>query len=323
MSDKAKFDLVIILPVFRDWTSFALLLKQLDAVRGDDARQTLVVAINDSIDRDLDQNLLAASAGNLHLQILHLTRNLGHQRAIAVGLAWASEHLAADAFVVMDADGEDRPEDLPRLIEASRAQPGRVFFAKRSRRSEGPVFRFAYLIYKMVFKLFTGEKISFGNYCLIPGGRLGDVVHISEIWNHLAAGILRARLPIGLLETERGKRLDGSSSMNLASLVAHGLSAVSVFVDGLAVRFALLVGGLLVIDVGVAGIVLGIRLFTDLAIPGWATTVMLGLLIMFLQLFVALLTLIIIVLNSRNRISIIPAGDYTGFVHEHQRIKGD
>lgn len=321
MSDKQKFELVVVLPVFRDWASFAQLLNALDAVRGDAAPATLVLAVNDSAQRDLDVGVLAGAAGKLNLQVLHLSRNLGHQRAIAVGLAWASENLSAQNFVVMDADGEDRAEDLHVLIDASSAHADGVIFAKRSRRSEALGFRISYIIYKMLFVLFTGENISFGNFCLIPGKRLADVVQISEIWNHLAAGILRARLPIDLVDTVRGPRLDGKSSMNLASLVAHGLSAISVFVDALAVRFALFVMGLLAIDAIAAGVVVGIRLFTDLAIPGWATTVMIGLLIMFLQLFVALLTLIIIVLSSRNRSSIIPAEDYKSFVHDLQRIK--
>ena len=50
------------------------------------------------------------------LQILHLQRNIGHQKAIAVGLAYIKENLACDKVLVMDSDGEDKPEDAAALL---------------------------------------------------------------------------------------------------------------------------------------------------------------------------------------------------------------
>ena len=45
--------------------------------------------------------------------ILVLRRNLGHQRAIAVGLAYLAEKWTADAVVVMDSDGKIVPKISP------------------------------------------------------------------------------------------------------------------------------------------------------------------------------------------------------------------
>ena len=50
------------------------------------------------------------------LDVLVLRRNLGHQRAIAVGLAFIDAQLECTAVVVMDGDGEDAPEDIPKLL---------------------------------------------------------------------------------------------------------------------------------------------------------------------------------------------------------------
>ena len=64
--------------------------------------------------------------------MLQLRRNLGHQRAIAVGLAYAEEHDPCDVVVIMDGDGEDDPKDVPRLLACCRQAGGReIVFAER------------------------------------------------------------------------------------------------------------------------------------------------------------------------------------------------
>ena len=46
--------------------------------------------------------------------VLRLRRNVGHQRAIALGLTYLQVEAGCEAVIVMDADGEDRPADVPR-----------------------------------------------------------------------------------------------------------------------------------------------------------------------------------------------------------------
>ena len=68
----------------------------------------------------------------------------------------------------MDADGEDRPEDVSRLAAAWSEDTNRIVVAQRGERSEGLAFRFFYAIYKLTFRIMTGQKIDFGNFCLLP-----------------------------------------------------------------------------------------------------------------------------------------------------------
>jgi hypothetical protein len=57
-----------------------------------------------------------------------------------------------------------------------------------------------------------------------------------ELWNHYAAAVFRSRLPYASVPTSRGTRLHGASKMRFVSLVAHGLSAMSVFGETVGVR---------------------------------------------------------------------------------------
>jgi len=57
-------------------------------------------------------------------------------------------------------------------------------------------------------------------------------------------------------------------------------------------------------------------LFTDMAIPGWATNISIGLIIVFLQSFLISMFLIFIILSSRSNLSFIPKKDYELFINK-------
>ena len=130
--------------------------------------------------------------------------------------------------------------------------PGHVVLAHRAKRSETPVFRFWDFVYKLVFHLLSGQAIRFGYFSLIPMSAVQRLVDMPELWNNLAACILRSRLPYTAVPTARGTRYTGRSRMKFVSRVLHGLSVMSVHSDVIFVR-ALLVAAF-VASVSIAGI---------------------------------------------------------------------
>jgi hypothetical protein len=143
---------------------------------------------------------------------------------------------------------------------------------------------------------------------------------VSEIWNHFAASVFHARLPLEMVPIPRGKRIAGNSKMNLISLVAHGMSAVSVFGETVAVRLLCFIGLLITLTLaGLAATVL-IKFFTDLAIPGWATNLTGILGIVLLNLLLLTMFSVILLLNSRDRLSFLPLRDWQYFVENSRTI---
>lgn len=301
---------VIVVPVFDDWASFSRLAEALDRIAAGLPEWSLhVLAVDDGSESDFRSSALAAgrytSLKSLH--VAELVCNLGHQRAIAVGFTTALQNPHYDALIVMDADGEDDPEYVPALLAAHRSHPGRVITANRGERSEGLVFRVFYQLYKVLFRALTGQRIAFGNYGLIPRRTAERFVHRPEIWNNLAAAIIRTRVPTHSISTRRAARYHGESKMNFVSLILHGLSAMSVYNDVLFVRLLLCsIGFGLLSAVGIIA-VLAIRLGTDLAIPGWASTMVAAFGLMLVQSIALSLGGVFIVLQGRVTPTVIPA----------------
>ena len=310
--------ITILIPVFNDEESLNRLLAELAASCKDFPGSTFSVL---AVDDGSAANFQIKAPSQFSLKILHLLRNIGHQKAIAVGLAYIKENISCDKVLVMDADGEDRPEDAVILLKESLNNPGKIVFAKRRSRQEGSGFRLFYRLYKFAFRILTGKRIAFGNFLVMPKPLLDKAVYYSEIWNHLAGGILKAGLPYSSVVTHRGKRYAGRSKMSFHSLLIHGLGAIAVFIDIIASRLLILSLILIGFSLLVILAVIGIKSFTDLAIPGWTSTVVSAMLIILLQSFLLSLFTIFLYLSSQSQRKFIPAHhykDYTGPVETIQ-----
>jgi glycosyltransferase involved in cell wall biosynthesis len=317
--------IAIVTPVFDDWEAFATLIAeiahQLDG--RDIAFHVIAVDDGSSIAPEPAAVAVPTKSCIAEIEVLRLALNLGHQRAIATGLCAVADRRDIDAVVVMDCDGEDRPEDIAELCDASRGNPGWIVLAHRSKRSESLGFRLGYTVYKLLFHALTGRVINFGNYAMLPIKAVRRLVHMPELWNNLPAAIMRSRVPYVTVPTARGQRYAGQSKMNLVSLAVHGLSAMSVYTDMIFVRTliaAAVVAGLSVL--GIIAVIL-IRFVTDLAVPGWATTVVGNLLIVLLQTVVIVIATSLMMLSGRSNRPIVPIIDAWSFVAERQQRARD
>jgi hypothetical protein len=317
-------NLVILMPVFNDWEALSLLLPSLEHELETAALQVRLLLVDDGSTVKLPKSFPQIALQSIEsIDVLSLRRNLGHQRAIAVGLSYIEANHQNCSVIVMDSDGEDCARDVPRLVTECLAHDGeKIIFAARTRRSEGLAFTFFYHLYRFVHWLLTGIPVRVGNFSIVPTGVLKRLVAVSELWNHYAAAVHKAKLPMSLLPTERCERLEGTPRMDLVSLVAHGLSAMAVFGDRIGVRLLIVVSlGMFLTFAGLVGVVV-IRIATDLAIPGWATYVSGLLLVMLMQMLLVVLVFVFVILAARNAASVIPTRDYVHIMGGVQRIYG-
>ncbi|MGG6293762.1 glycosyltransferase [Leptolyngbya sp. AN02str] len=315
--------LVIVIPSFNDWEALEKLLTLIDEAAMPQVRHLEVLIVDDFSSKPIPESLIEQNYFQIQkVNILRLRRNLGHQRAIVIGLSYVYHNLDCKWVVVMDGDGEDNPFEIERLLEAAETKGNsQIVFAKRSKRSESRGFRVSYFIYKRLYRLLVGREISVGNFSLLPFSLLRHVVVVSEIWNHYSCGLHRSRIPYMEINVPRARRLAGKPKMNMVSLVTHGLSSIAVYGDIVGTRILMSTAALLAFLLMVLGVVILIRLFTDWGVPGWATYVS-GLLILALFQLVLLGTVFsMIILSARNNSNFIPTREYKYYVDRFFSLK--
>ena len=108
--------LSILVPVYNNQATINQLLDRLrNALDGFDY-ETLIV--NDGSRDESLAMLKARAAADPRLKIISFSRNFGQHPAIAAAL----EHAQGDVLVLMDADLEDRPENIPMLVRTLQDQ---------------------------------------------------------------------------------------------------------------------------------------------------------------------------------------------------------
>ena len=307
------------IPVFEDWEALGALLGKLDQVVDAQSFSLKVLLVDDGSATPLPEKLRSTPCSAIReVKVLSLRRNLGHQRAICVALAYAEEQDDSDAILVMDGDGEDAPEDVPRLIQAMRqAGNGRIVFAERTRRSETWFFQLCYRVYQALHWMLTGIRVRVGNFSIIPRSLLSRLVVVSELWNHYAAAVFKSKLPFGSIKTKRAERLGGHSRMDFVGLVIHGLSALSVHGERIGVRL-IVATMLLVLCMGLvlSSLALSVSQGSDLSL--WLPTVTGIVLLLLGQAIFLAIVFVFVILQARVNANFIPIRDYRYFV---QRVE--
>ena len=322
MLREAQDRLAVLIPVFNDWDCVALLIPRLDAALKACASESELVLIDDGSTIPVPENLLRAPLENLRaVRVLHLRRNLGHQRAIAIGLYHVYQEIPCRAVVVMDGDGEDRPEDIARLVEAlDRSHDRNVIFAARTRRMETLVFKTFYHLYRAAHRLLTGVAVRVGNFSIVPHAALSRLMVNSELWNHYAAAVFRSRLAHEMVPLARDRRLSGRSRMNFTALIVHGISAIAVFSDVVSVRLLIAAALSGIVSLLLIAAVASVRFCTNLAIPGWATFATGFLLVISIQAVMLSVMLVFVIVSGRSATSFIPLRDAPYFIKEETQL---
>lgn len=307
----------LVLPVFNDWDSLRLVVDDLEVSYSGDYDLHLCV-VNDGSTMTLPDSLTFARFESL--EVVNLGANLGHQRAICVGLVRLADRGHFDALVVMDSDGEDSVAAVGALLGPVLTGSADVVVAQRTSRSEGKRFRAFYALYKFLFRVLTGERLDFGNFSALSARALDRMVFMPDLWNHYPGTVMRSRLTIARIPVARLSRLRGRSKMDLASLTTHGLSGLSVFVDRIFARLLILVGiaGLILLAAVGAGLVA--RLALQVPIAGWLALLTTAAFIGLIQLLGTLAVLAFVSLSMRSRFSPHPSEFATGFVRDVTQV---
>ena len=125
--DTESVDCIALTPVYNDWDSFAVLVAEIDQVASELGLNVKIIAVDDNSTQSTSEDKQIFHSNNVQsIEILRLAYNVGHQRAIAIGLAYITDNLKSRHVVVMDSDGEDRPQRYSHFAEPILEKPRKI-----------------------------------------------------------------------------------------------------------------------------------------------------------------------------------------------------
>ena len=257
----------ILIPVYNDWESLIKLLDEINKVIEDiKSVEFDCMIVNDA--STIKPPDITVPKNIKKIEIFNMKQNRGHARCNAFGLRYLSKKDDFDHLIVMDGDGEDRPEEIKYLVNQALEDQEVSVVAKRVKRSEGFLFQILYEVHKLITLVFTGKQINFGNYsCLTKK----DVVTLSQqesLWSSFSGTLKKSISRLNTINSTRGSRYFGPSKMSLFNLGIHSFSIIAVFKSQVFLR----------------GLIFGILIYLFKSILGNSTTYLILALITFLAL---------------------------------------
>ena len=226
---------IILIPLYNDWKSVSKLLDQIDLQINNWDVEVSTIIVNDASTEErsgLEFNFKKIKS----ITILNMKENRVHQRCIAAGLKYICKNEDFDRVIIMDADGEDRPEELNDFFKKAQEKPNMTITGNRFKRSEGFVFKVLYEMHKVLTLIFTGKLIKFGNFSCLPKDHVKQLIQKSYLWNSYSSSIVSTINDRTSISSIRGVRYVLPSKMNFSALVFHSLAIISVFRNIVIVR---------------------------------------------------------------------------------------
>ena len=230
---------IILIPLYNDWKSVSILLEKIDLQIVNWDAEVSVILVNDASTEKRSDFPLVFKKIKL-IKILNMKENIVHQRCIASGLKYICENEYFDRVIVMDGDGEDRPEELNDFFKKAKENPNKTITGNRFKRSEGIVFKVLYEIHKILTLIFTGKLIKFGNFTCLPKEHVYQLVEKPYLWNSYSSSVINTINNRTYIRSIRGSRYVLPSKMNFTALIFHSLAIISVFRNLVIIRSIIL-----------------------------------------------------------------------------------
>jgi polyisoprenyl-phosphate glycosyltransferase len=244
----------------------------------------------------LDQ--LAAS--DPRVRIVYLSRNFGHQTALTAGL----DHAEGSAVVMLDADLQDPPELIPRMLDHWRAGCDVVYAVREEREGES---RFKLATARWFYKLFdwlaqVELQHNSGDFRLLDRRALNALLQMRERNRFLRGMTVWVGYTQAAVPYRRDPRYAGVTKYTLSKMLRFSLDAISSF-SHRPLQFATLFGFLISTLAFVAIPVVIVLRIVGSYLPGFSA-----------------LTITVLLLGGIQLITIGIIGEYVGRIYDE--VKG-
>ena len=185
-----------------------------------------LVLVNDGSTDGSMERIEAAGKERPQIEWVELSRNFGHQAAVTAAIA----HARGEAVVVMDADMQDPPSVIPKLIESWKAG-NQVVFARRTQRSETGLRRMGFDLFHRFFRYAIDFPIpaNVGVFSLLDRTALDEIRRLPERNRFLPGLYSWVGFKQDFVEYARDERSSGTPKQTFKRLVKYAVDGVMSF----------------------------------------------------------------------------------------------
>lgn len=280
-------ELSVVVPVFNEEQVIDECRRRLHSVldammRTDSVAEVLlngyeVIFVDDGSRDATAEKAHAIAARYSQVRVISLSRNFGHQAAITAGM----EAAVGEAIVVIDADLQDPPELIPTMVERWRSG-FEVVYAQRERRSGESLFKrlTAKLYYRLLNALSDVEiPLDTGDYRLIDRKVRDALMRLPERHRYVRGLVAWLGFRQCAVRFERHERFAGATKYPLRKMISFALDGLTSF-SNKPLELAGTLGWLVSAGSFIYLVaVIGLKIFTNATVSGWASTVGVSLLL--------------------------------------------
>lgn len=261
----------IIAPIFNEEAVIDELHRRLTPVLDGMNKSFEVLMVNDgSRDRSMER-MVEIARKDPRYKIVNFSRNFGHQIAITAGM----DHAQGDAIVIIDADLQDPPEVIPKLVEKWQEGFDIVYAVREKRKGETFFKKWTAAAFYRTLKKITNVDIPVdtGDFRLMSRRAVEKLKTIRERHRFVRGLVSWIGFPQTGVTFVREERFAGETKYPLKKMLKFafdGITSFSFFPLQLATYFGFLVSGLSFMGILV---VILMKLFTTVTIPGWSSMI--------------------------------------------------
>ena len=216
----------VVIPVFNEQENIAELYQRLTAVMQGLGGSYQIILVDDGSTDQSFSMMKALHEQDSRVKVVNLSRNFGHHLALTAGIDYAN----GDAVILMDADLQDQPEEIPKLMEKFN-EGYDVVYGVRKNRKESLTRRLASNLFMVTMNRVGGSgHFATGGVFRVMGRQVKDELQRCRETSRLITGLVGwlGFSQVGV-EVEHGARYAGQTKYNTWRLIKLLLNTLTSF----------------------------------------------------------------------------------------------
>ena len=271
MKKLETLSLDIVVPLWNDKEVVPLLCKTIFSELEHKFKSLRLILVDDG-SRDGTFECAMKMRGDFsYVEVIRLAGNFGQHRAILAGLRSTD----ADIVGVMDSDLQDRPEQIPILVEKMLEEDTPMVIARRIKRADSLWKKMTSKIFATLSNILVPFKVDarLGAFRVLRKSVVKQVCDVKENTGTPFSMLYSLQIPYSVVDLEREARIAGSSGYTFKKSIKLASDRIMTY-SIQPIRLAILLGFLFgLFSIGIAGYSIVNYGLQDKVYPGWTSIV--------------------------------------------------